>query len=75
MINPEILEIARNEVLRKSNSALRKDLMSIRKRISLSSGIFPFLWLSFNNNTWICNGEFDMDVMPESDEDKQAYVD
>jgi len=49
--------------------------MSIRKRIGLSSGLLPYLWLSLNNNSWLCIDEFAMDVMPESDEDKQAYVD
>jgi hypothetical protein len=68
MINPEILNIARSEC-KKKRSTLVRDLNVIKNRIGLYRGFLPYMALSFNNNSWLCNDEFEMDKMPETDHD------
>lgn len=74
MINPEILEMARSEY-KKTRSTLAKDLNVIRNRIGLYRGFLPYMALSFNNNSWLCIDEFEIDKMPETDEEKELYLD
>jgi hypothetical protein len=73
MINPEILNFARTEC-RKQRSTLIKDLKIIKIRIGLYRGFFPYMALSLNNNSWLCIDEFEIEKMPESDHDKELYL-
>ena len=73
MINPEILNIARSEC-KKNRSNLMRDLNVIKNRIGLYRGFLPYMALSFNNNSWLCMKEFEIDKMPETDHDKELYL-
>ena len=73
MINPEILNIARSEC-KKQRSTLIRDLNVIKNRIGLYRGFLPYLALSFNNNSWLCIDEFEIEKMPETDHDKELYL-
>lgn len=74
MINPEILEIARTEY-KKTRSTLVKDLSVIRNRIGLSRGFLPYMALSINNNSWLCIDSFEIEKIPETDEEKDMCLD
>jgi len=70
MINPEIINIARSECkMQKSN--LIRDLNVIKNRIGLYRGFLPYMALSLNNNSWLCIEEFEINKIPETDDDRE----
>jgi hypothetical protein len=73
MINQEILNIARSEC-KQQRLTLIRDLNVIKSRIGLYRGFLPYMALSLNNNSWLCIEEFEIDKMPETDQDKELYL-